>query len=118
MAVVGGASGSALHSLYLCAGQGAAGAGGADGAYRSPRAGSPWLRRFRKAGTGFASGWRRIRGNRRRRGYDHGFELSDHADWPALLRTIRECGARTVLTTHGRSDDLVRYLREHEGVEA
>ncbi len=81
-------------------------------------AGSPWMRRFRNASTGFASGWMRIRGNRRRRGYDHGFELSDHADWPALLRTIRECGASTVLTTHGRSDDLVRYLRECEGIDA
>ena len=81
-------------------------------------AGSPWMRRFRNASTGFASGWMRIRGNRRRRGYDHGFELSDHADWPALLRTIRECGATTVLTTHGRSDDLVRYLRECMGVDA
>lgn len=81
-------------------------------------AGSPWMRRFRNASTGFASGWMRIRGNRRRRGYDQGFELSDHADWPALLQTIRDCGASTVLTTHGRSDDLVRYLREVEGIDA
>ncbi|SDS57417.1 putative mRNA 3-end processing factor [Halopseudomonas sabulinigri] len=81
-------------------------------------AGSRWMRRFKNASTGFASGWMRIRGNRRRRGYDQGFELSDHADWPALLATIRDCGASTVLTTHGRSDDLVRYLREHEGVDA
>jgi putative mRNA 3-end processing factor len=81
-------------------------------------AGSPWMRRFKNASTGFASGWMRIRGNRRRRGYDQGFELSDHADWPALLDTIRDCGASTVLTTHGRSDDLVRYLREHEGIDA
>lgn len=81
-------------------------------------AGSPWMRRFRNASTGFASGWMRIRGNRRRRGYDHGFELSDHADWPALLQTIRDCGASTILTTHGRSDDLVRYLREVEGLDA
>lgn len=81
-------------------------------------AGSPWMRRFKNASTGFASGWMRIRGNRRRRGYDQGFELSDHADWPALLNTIRDCGATTVLTTHGRSDDLVRYLREHQGIDA
>lgn len=81
-------------------------------------AGSPWMRRFKNASTGFASGWMRIRGNRRRRGYDQGFELSDHADWPALLATIRDCGASTVLTTHGRSDDLVRYLRETLGVDA
>ncbi len=75
-------------------------------------AGSPWMRRFRRAGTGFAPGWMQIRGNRRRRGYDRGFVLSDHADWPSLLRTIEETGAKRVLTTHGRSDDLVRYLRE------
>lgn len=80
-------------------------------------AGSPWMRRFRSAGTGFASGWMQIRGNRRRRGYDRGFVLSDHADWPSLLRTIEETGARRVLTTHGRSDDLVRYLCE-QGVDA
>ena len=31
---------------------------------------------------------------------------------------MRESGARTVLTTHGRSDELVRYLNEEEGIEA
>ena len=30
----------------------------------------------------------RVRGTRRRRGFDRGFVLSDHADWPGLLRTI------------------------------
>ena len=75
------------------------------------------MRRFRNAATGFCSGWMRIRGNRRRRGYDRGFVLSDHADWPGLLRTIEETGARRVLTTHGRSAELVRYLRER-GLDA
>lgn len=74
-------------------------------------AGSPWMRRFAKASTGFASGWMRIRGNRRRRGYDRGFEVSDHADWPALVDTIRATGAGRVLATHGDTDVLVRYLR-------
>ncbi len=81
-------------------------------------AGSPWMRRFRGHSTGFASGWMRIRGNRRRRGYDRGFVVSDHVDWPDLLRTIRETGARRVLATHGRTDVLVRYLNEVEGVAA
>ncbi|PWG64313.1 ligase-associated DNA damage response exonuclease [Sediminicurvatus halobius] len=75
--------------------------------------GSTWMRRFRRPLTGFASGWMRIRGNRRRRGHDRGFVLSDHVDWPDLLATIRDTGAREVLTTHGRADELVRYLREH-----
>ncbi len=79
--------------------------------------GSPWLRRFEPCSTGFCSGWMRVRGQRRRRGYDRGFVLSDHADWPGLLRTVRETGARRVLMTHGYSDALVRYLRE-QGVDA
>jgi putative mRNA 3-end processing factor len=80
-------------------------------------AGTPWMRRFGDASTGFCSGWMRIRGARRRRGYDRGFVLSDHADWPALIATIRESGARQVLLTHGYSDALVRYLRE-QGIDA
>ncbi|GAB3672702.1 ligase-associated DNA damage response exonuclease [Salinisphaera aquimarina] len=80
-------------------------------------AGSRWMRRFKRHDTGFASGWMRIRGNRRRRGYDRGFVLSDHADWPGLIRTIEQTGARRVLATHGRTDVLVAYLRE-QGIDA
>ncbi len=79
--------------------------------------GTPWMRRFGDASTGFCSGWMRIRGARRRRGYDRGFVLSDHADWPALIETIRESGATRVYLTHGYSDALVRYLRE-QGMDA
>lgn len=75
-------------------------------------AGSAWLRRFRKAQQGFASGWMRLRGNRRRRNMDRGFVVSDHADWPGLLRTIRETGARRVIATHGDTHALVRMLSE------
>lgn len=75
--------------------------------------GSRWMRRFRRPARGFASGWMRIRGNRRRRGFDRGFVLSDHADWPELLRTFAETGACRILTTHGRANELVAYLREH-----
>lgn len=80
-------------------------------------AGTPWMRRFGDASTGFCSGWMRIRGARRRRGYDRGFILSDHADWPALLQTVSDSGASRVLLTHGYSDALVRYLRER-GIDA
>jgi putative mRNA 3-end processing factor len=80
-------------------------------------AGSTWMRRFGAASTGFASGWMRVRGTRRRRGVDRGFVLSDHADWPELLRTIGETGAERVLTTHGFAEPLARFLREH-GLEA
>jgi putative mRNA 3-end processing factor len=80
-------------------------------------AGSTWIRRFGEARTGFCSGWMRVRGDRRRRGYDRGFVLSDHADWPSLLRTIADSQARRVLLTHGYTDTMCRYLQE-QGVNA
>lgn len=80
-------------------------------------AGSTWLRRFARAETGFASGWMTLRGVRRRKGYDRGFVVSDHADWNDLVRTVRETGATRVLATHGNTAVLVRYLREL-GVDA
>lgn len=80
-------------------------------------AGTPWMRRFGEHSSGFCSGWMRVRGDRRRRGYDRGFVISDHADWPALLDTCLATGARRVLLTHGHSDALARYLTER-GVPA
>jgi len=74
--------------------------------------GSTWMRRFGPASTAFASGWMRVRGTRRRRGFDRGFVISDHADWPDLLQTFEEIGAERVLTTHGYAEPLARYLRE------
>jgi putative mRNA 3-end processing factor len=59
----------------------------------------------------------RVRGARRRRGYDRGFVLSDHADWPGLLQTVHDSRARRVLLTHGYTHALERYLRE-QGVDA
>jgi putative mRNA 3-end processing factor len=79
--------------------------------------GTPWIRRFGEHSTGFCSGWMRVRGDRRRRGYDRGFVLSDHADWPALIETCLATRAQRVLLTHGRTDALSRYLNE-QGIEA
>lgn len=57
-----------------------------------------------------------MRGNRRRRALDRGFEISDHADWPALIDTVRESGAQRVIATHGYSEAVARYLAE-QGLE-
>src|SRR5438128_7890405 len=75
--------------------------------------GSTWMRRFRDHSAAFASGWMRIRGARRRRGYDRGFALSDHAGWDDLLQTVTESGAERVFVTHGYTDPLAKYLTEH-----
>jgi putative mRNA 3-end processing factor len=66
-----------------------------------------------RVSTAMASGWMRIRGTRRRRSLDRGFVLSDHADWPALLRVIDETGAANVWVASGYRGPLVRWLEEH-----
>lgn len=76
-------------------------------------AGSSWMKRFRRSQLGFASGWMQIRGNRRRRNYDRGFVVSDHADWPGLVSTIEATGAQDIIAMHGNTDALVRYLNEN-----
>ncbi len=72
--------------------------------------GTPWMRRLGDFSDAFASGSMRVRGTRRQRNVDRGLVLSDHADWPALLATVREVGASRVLTTHGHPEPLARYL--------
>ena len=79
---------------------------------------SSWMRRFPAPQTAFASGWMAVRGARRRKGYERGFVLSDHADWQGLIRTVKESGARRVYVTHGQNDVLARYLNEVEGIQA
>ena len=79
--------------------------------------GTPWLRRFGEQSAAFASGWMRVRGQRRRRSVDRGFVLSDHADWPGLLGAVAASGARRVLVTHGYTAVVARHLRE-QGIEA
>jgi putative mRNA 3-end processing factor len=77
---------------------------------------SPWMKRFKDPQTAFASGWMQVRGARRRKGYEKGFVLSDHADWSDLVRTIHETGAKTVFLTHGKTEVLNRFLTE-QGLE-
>ncbi|MEB3303437.1 MAG: ligase-associated DNA damage response exonuclease [Cyanobacteriota bacterium] len=80
--------------------------------------GTPWIRRFPKVQTAFASGWMAVRGVRRRKGVGRGFVLSDHADWHSLVHTIVETGAQQVFLTHGHGDALARYLNEVLGLPA
>jgi putative mRNA 3-end processing factor len=79
--------------------------------------GSVWMRRFGDHSSAFASGWMRVRGARRRRAYDRGFALSDHADWQGLLDTVKDTTAERVFVTHGYTAELTRFLTEG-GIDA
>ena len=69
-----------------------------------------WSRRLADPVTAFASGWMRVRGRARQRGVELPLVISDHADWPQLIETIRETGAEEVWVTHGREEALVYQL--------
>jgi putative mRNA 3-end processing factor len=73
---------------------------------------SSWLRRLGSGTRAFCSGWMLLEGESGRRGYDMGFVVSDHADWPALVQTCRESRARRILLMHGRTDRLAAHLVE------
>jgi putative mRNA 3-end processing factor len=79
--------------------------------------GTPWIKRFEPYSDAFASGWMLLRGARRRGGYDRGFVLSDHADWPGLHSAIAATQASRVIVTHGSVPVMVRYLAER-GLQA
>lgn len=68
-----------------------------------------WMRRAGAHASGFCSGWMQVQ-EARRRGYDRGFVLSDHADWPALLGTCLESAARQVWLMHGNPHTLAHSL--------
>lgn len=74
--------------------------------------GSPWSKKIKNHSLGIASGWMAVRGNRRRRGGDRGFALSDHCDWPGLLTAIKESGAQHIYPTHGNTETFSKYLNE------
>ena len=69
-----------------------------------------WSRRLSDPLVVLASGWMRVRARARQRGVELPLVISDHADWPELLRTIRETGADDVWVTHGREEALIRQL--------
>jgi putative mRNA 3-end processing factor len=77
-----------------------------------PSADNPlWMRRFALRSRALASGWMRIRGNRRRRSVDRGFVLSDHSDWNGLVKTIKDTAAEKIKLTHGYATEMARWLQ-------
>ncbi len=72
--------------------------------------------RIRDRRTAILTGWA-VDGRHGFRGADAAFPLSDHADFPALLRYARATGASRVLTIHGYAAELAAALRR-QGIRA
>ena len=74
------------------------------------------LWRIRRRRTAILTGWA-IDGSHRFRSVDAAFPLSDHADFPSLLRYARETGAGRVYTLHGHAEPLAQAMRR-QGLRA
>ncbi len=69
-----------------------------------------WSRRLSDPVIAYASGWMRVRGRARQRGVELPLVISDHVDWPDLMRTIRDTGAEEIWVTHGREDAVLHQV--------
>ncbi|HVA28697.1 MAG TPA: MBL fold metallo-hydrolase RNA specificity domain-containing protein [Candidatus Baltobacteraceae bacterium] len=83
--------------------------GDADGVFVwPPGATLPKELRDRSVRTAILTGWALDRGALFRYGTQHGFALSDHADYPALLEYIERAQPRKVYLNHGWRDFVHR----------
>jgi putative mRNA 3-end processing factor len=78
---------------------------------------SPLLSRIPRKRTAVLTGWAIGGSNFGWRGVDTAFPLSDHADFPSLLRYARESRASRIFTVHGYAQELATALRA-EGIRA
>lgn len=72
--------------------------------------GPDWMQEDGAVARGRASGWLAVRTAGRREPSETGFILSDHADWHALVDTVRETECERVFVNHGFSRQLAHHL--------
>ncbi len=79
--------------------------------------GSSFLRKIENRRTAMITGWALDAGAKFRYQCDAAFPLSDHADFPDLLRFVELVQPTRVLTLHGFAREFAQTLRER-GIEA
>ena len=73
----------------------------------------PMVRNLAPFSVAMASGWILTGKNLGRTNSGHGFVLSDHSDWDGLLAAIAATQAERVITMHGYTAELTRWLNEN-----
>jgi putative mRNA 3-end processing factor len=71
-----------------------------------------WARRLTEPVTALASGWMRVRQRARAGGIELPLIISDHADWPELLRTVDDVQAPEIWVTHGSEEALIHAVTQ------
>src|SRR5688572_11058102 len=78
---------------------------------------STFLKKIARRRTAVVTGWAMDPGAKYRYQCDAAFPLSDHADYPDLLRFVEAVQPKRVLTLHGFAQEFALTLRER-GIEA
>ena len=76
-----------------------------------------WSRKINNKVIGLASGWMAIKQRAKQKLIELPIILSDHADWPDLLHTLKQISPKEVWITHGREDALLHACNKL-GIEA
>ena len=79
---------------------------------------SPWIRGLERFAVANCSGWMAVKKSRDWGGVDHGFVLSDHADWSQLVEAVSASCAEHVYVTHGFTEVFSRFLTENLAIHA
>ncbi len=72
---------------------------------------SEWINKFKNVSVAFASGWMLTSAGRKQRKFDRGFVVSDHCDWPSLIKSCEQNQPKRVVAHHGSKDVLEKYLQ-------
>lgn len=78
---------------------------------------NPMVTKLRDYRIAYVSGWASLENRRVQMDADGLIPLSDHADFPGLLRLVEEVAPREVLTVHGYTEPFADFLRKR-GVDA
>lgn len=74
---------------------------------------SPWLYNLKNYSLAMVSGWISASKGRQQTLFgDSGFSLSDHADFPGLIKAVASTGAERIITMHGYAAQFAHSLNE------
>ena len=60
-----------------------------------------------------ATGWLQIDKHFGKSKIDHGFILSNHADWKGMLEAVKDSGAEKIITMHGYTSEFSSWLNDN-----
>jgi putative mRNA 3-end processing factor len=78
---------------------------------------SKWVENLQNYSSAYSSGWMQLPYSEKRFKVEKGFTISDHVDWNALNKVVKDTGASRVFTIHGFTKQFTQWLND-QGIES